>query len=146
MKHSRHTRPNAKLNSQMNVVPYIDVMLVLLIIFMAITPIVTTGVSISLPKERTQNIAIDHSLPVIVALDAQGDLYLSYENHLDQAIDEPSLTAQLSTLTKTNPDLQVLVNADGSNNYKALMHLLALLQQLGVQKIALVAQEPPKKP
>lgn len=145
MKHSRHTRPNAKLNSQMNVVPYIDVMLVLLIIFMAITPIVTTGVSISLPKERTQNIAIDHSLPVIVALDAQGDLYLSYENHLDQAIDEPSLTAQLSTLTKTNPDLQVLVNADGSNNYDALMHLLALLQQAGVQKIALVAKEPPKQ-
>lgn len=139
--YARHKKP---LNSEMNVVPYIDVMLVLLIIFMVTTPMLTTGVEVDLPKERTHAITTDTSLPVIVTLDKDGMLFLSYDTVIDEPMTSTALIDKLSTLAEQNitsdgtSSLQVMVNADASNQYRAIMGLMAGLQQAGISKIGLL--------
>lgn len=143
---SRYARPKKPLQSEMNVVPYIDVMLVLLIIFMVAAPMLTTGVAVDLPKEHTQNIQKDNQLPVIVSLKADGSLFLSYDSTLDEPMTEESLIAKLSTLnakhSQDNTSLQVLVNADADNQYRAIMQLMASLQQAGIEKVGLLTDKP----
>lgn len=145
MKHTPYARHKKPLNSEMNVVPYIDVMLVLLIIFMATAPMLTTGVEIDLPKEKTQSISKENHLPVIVSLRADGSLFLSHDTVIDEPITEEALMNKLAELAKNTTDatgqstLQVMVNADASNEYRAIMHLMAGLQQAGISKIGLLS-------
>lgn len=150
MKNSPYTRHKKNLNADMNVVPYIDVMLVLLIIFMAVAPMLTTGVEIDLPKEKTTSISKENQLPVIVSVRADGSLFLSYETKIDEPMTKEALVAKLSELAKNsqNPDgtssLQVMVNADANNQYRTIMSVMASLQQAGVSKIGLLSSPPPK--
>lgn len=139
----RHKKP---LNSDMNVVPYIDVMLVLLIIFMVAAPMLTTGVEVNLPKESTQNIQKDHQLPIIVSLRADGSLFISYNSTIDEPITEDALMDKLITLTQNPSDEttspQVLINADADNEYRRIMHLMASLQSAGISKVGLLTDQP----
>lgn len=151
MRHAPFARHKPPLNSEMNVVPYIDVMLVLLIIFMITAPMLTTGVSVDLPKERTQSITKDSQLPVIVTLDKEGNIFLSSQNAVNEPVTADDLVSRLSALAKDSTDesgtstLQVLVNADESNEYRTLMALMAKLQQAGIGKIGLLTQNPPRQ-
>lgn len=144
--YARHKKP---LNSEMNVVPYIDVMLVLLIIFMVTAPMLTTGVEIDLPKEKTQNIAKDDKqLPVIVSLNKDGELFLSHDTVIDEPMTEQALLEKLASLAKAQQGddgkstLQVMVNADANNEYRAIMHLMANLQKAGISKVGLLTDNP----
>lgn len=144
--YARHKKP---LNSEMNVVPYIDVMLVLLIIFMVTAPMLTTGVEIDLPKEKTQNIAKDDKqLPVIVSLNKDGELFLSHDTVIDEPMTEQALLDKLADLAKAQQGddgkstLQVMVNADANNEYRAIMHLMANLQKAGISKVGLLTDNP----
>lgn len=145
MKTSPYTRTKKPLNSDMNVVPYIDVMLVLLIIFMIATPMLTTGVDITLPKEQTKPLMNNKQLPVIVSLKADGSLFLSYDSTLDQAVNKSELIETLSTLAKPTQDpdstssLQVLINADANSEYRTIMNLMASLQQIGITNVGLLS-------
>lgn len=138
---ARHKKP---LNSEMNVVPYIDVMLVLLIIFMVTAPVLTTGVEINLPKEQTMTISHDKKLPIIISLKANGDLFMSYESTVDEQVDVQLLQERVQNLLNDsqNPDgtsdLLVMINADADNQYRDIMSLMANLQQLGVSKVGLL--------
>lgn len=151
MRHTPYARPKKSLNSDMNVVPYIDVMLVLLIIFMVTAPMLTTGVEVDLPKEKTQGIKKDSELPVIVSLKADGELFLSHDTKIDEPITEEALLEKISALAKKSigndgkSQLQVMVNADAKNEYRAVMRLMANLQQAGVSKIGLLADSPQTK-
>jgi biopolymer transport protein TolR len=84
-----------KLNASMNVVPYIDVMLVLLVIFMVTAPMLTTGVDIDLPKAQTKSLQQGTQLPVIVSLKSDGQLYLSTQDKTDEPMSEEALIATL---------------------------------------------------
>ena len=146
MKPSPYARKKVALNSDMNVVPYIDVMLVLLVIFMVTTPMLTTGVDVDLPKEQTKTIT-QSQLPVIVSLTGSGEIFISYENNIDVPISEPELIDILSNLqAKGKADglqpLQVMINADQNNQYGAIMGLMANLQQAGIQKVGLLTGAP----
>ena len=146
MKPSPYARKKVALNSDMNVVPYIDVMLVLLVIFMVTTPMLTTGVDVDLPKEQTKTIT-QSQLPVIVSLTGSGEIFISYENNIDVPISEPELIDTLSNLqAKGKADglqpLQVMINADQNNQYGAIMGLMANLQQAGIQKVGLLTGAP----
>ena len=126
--------------------PYIDVMLVLLVIFMVTTPMLTTGVDVDLPKEQTKTIT-QSQLPVIVSLTGSGEIFISYENNIDVPISEPELIDTLSNLqAKGKADglqpLQVMINADQNNQYGAIMGLMANLQQAGIQKVGLLTGAP----
>lgn len=142
--YARHKKP---LNADMNVVPYIDVMLVLLIIFMAVSPMLTTGVDVNLPSEKTANIAQNELTPVIVSLKKDGSLYISSEQALDKAVSEQELSDTLKTLSNSaksaqKGELQVFINADKDNNYDKVMHLMALIQGAGITKVGLLSDAP----
>lgn len=143
MKNS-YARAKKPLNSEMNVVPYIDVMLVLLIIFMVTAPMLTTGVEVNLPSEKTSNITKSELTPVIVSLTKDGELFVSHERAIDQAISESELSALLTDMAQANmgesgSQLQVLINADKDNAYEAVMHVMALVQGAGVTKVGLLS-------
>lgn len=143
MKNS-YARAKKPLNSEMNVVPYIDVMLVLLIIFMVTAPMLTTGVEVNLPSEKTSNITKSELTPVIVSLTKDGELFVSHERAIDQAISESELSALLTDMAQANMgesggQLQVLINADKDNAYEAVMHVMALVQGAGVTKVGLLS-------
>ena len=146
MRHSPYRREKKALNAEMNVVPYIDVMLVLLVIFMVTVPMLTTGVDVDLPKEQT-NAMSQNQLPVIISLTTSGEIFISYENNIDMPISEPELINTLSNLQMQNnnagePPIQVMINADQNNQYGAIMALMANLQQAGIQKVGLLTVSP----
>lgn len=146
MKPSPYSRKKSPLNAEMNVVPYIDVMLVLLVIFMVTAPMLTTGVDVDLPKEQTTSMS-QNQLPVIVSLTASGEIFISYENNIDMPVSEPELINTLSNLqvqsnNETGQPLQIMINADQNNQYGAIMALMANLQQAGIQKVGLLTGAP----
>lgn len=149
---NRYARAKSALKSDMNVVPYIDVMLVLLVIFMVTAPMLTTGVEVNLPSEKTSNIAKNELTPVIVSLQKNGQLFISYEHAIDKKISEEELAHILSDLNRQHSSdegsqVQVMINADKDNQYSAIMHLMAIIQKTGITKIGLLSegQVVPKK-
>ena len=146
MKQSPYRREKKALNAEMNVVPYIDVMLVLLVIFMVTAPMLITGVDVDLPKEQTNTMS-QSQLPVIVSLTGNGEIFISYESNVDLPVSEPELINTLSNLQTQNSDagaspVQVMINADQNNKYGAIMTLMATLQQAGIQKVGLLTGAP----
>lgn len=146
MKQSPYRREKKALNAEMNVVPYIDVMLVLLVIFMVTAPMLITGVDVDLPKEQTNTMS-QSQLPVIVSLTDSGDIFISYENNVDLPISEPELIDTLANLQSQSSNVgaqpvQVMINADQNNQYGAIMTLMATLQQAGIQKVGLLTGAP----
>ena len=146
MKQSPYRREKKALNAEMNVVPYIDVMLVLLVIFMVTAPMLITGVDVDLPKEQTNTMS-QSQLPVIVSLTDSGDIFISYENNVDLPISEPELIDTLANLQNQSSNVgaqpvQVMINADQNNQYGAIMTLMATLQQAGIQKVGLLTGAP----
>lgn len=144
MKPNPYARKKAALNADINVVPYIDVMLVLLVIFMVTAPMLTTGVDVDLPKEKT-NMLKQSQLPIIVTLTGSGEIFVSYESNVDLPISEPELIDTLVNLQSQGAEgeaLQVMINADQNNQYGAVMGLMASLQQAGIQKVGLLTGAP----
>ncbi|GAF58989.1 MULTISPECIES: protein TolR [unclassified Psychrobacter] len=146
MKQSPYRREKKALNAEMNVVPYIDVMLVLLVIFMVTAPMLITGVDVDLPKEQTNTMS-QSQLPVIVSLTDSGDIFISYEDNVDLPISEPELIDTLANLQSQSSNVgaqpvQVMINADQNNQYGAIMTLMATLQQAGIQKVGLLTGAP----
>ena len=142
------SRPQ-KLNAGMNVVPYIDVMLVLLVIFMVTAPMLTTGVDIDLPKAQTKSLQQGTQLPVIVSLKSDGQLYLSTQDKTDEPMSEEVLIATLNNLQSQpqyqfdgKPNVNVMINADQNNQYGDIIQLMANLQQAGIQKVGLLTAPP----
>ena len=138
-----------KLNAGMNVVPYIDVMLVLLVIFMVTAPMLTTGVDIDLPKAQTKSLQQGTQLPVIVSLKSDGQLYLSTQDKTDEPMSEEVLIATLNNLQSQTqyqfdgkPNVNVMINADQNNQYGDIIQLMANLQQAGIQKVGLLTAPP----
>lgn len=154
MNPSPYSRANARrINANMNVVPYIDVMLVLLVIFMVTAPMLTTGVDIDLPKAQTKALSQGSQLPVIVSMDAQGKLFVSYQSTADKPVSRRELIATLQELQDLpeyqvdgKPQLNVMINADQHNPYGDIMQLMASLQQAGIQKVGLLTAPPKKQP
>lgn len=146
MKANPYSRPNTrKVNANMNVVPYIDVMLVLLVIFMVTAPMLTTGVDVDLPKAQTKAISQGTQLPVIVSLKSSGELYVSYQDKTDAPMRQDEMISTLQQLQSLpeyqsdgKPNLNVMINADQQNQYGDIMQLMASLQQAGIQKVGLL--------
>ena len=131
--------------AEINVVPYIDVMLVLLVIFMITTPLLSQGVNVDLPHATSKPIATKKEEPIIVSIDAKGTYYLNISATPDQAIDASDLTSQvMAALQATNhagnEPRQVLVKGDQSVDYGKVMQAMVLLQQAGVSGVGLITQ------
>jgi biopolymer transport protein TolR len=130
--------------AEINVVPYIDVMLVLLIIFMITAPLLSQGVRVDLPEASTKALSIDQPEPIIVSIDAKGNYYLNIAHNSDQSIAANELfnrvAAELRLPQNTKRD--VLIKGDRGVDYGKVVHAMALLQQAGASTIGLMTQEP----
>jgi len=133
------SRRRAKIMAEMNVVPYIDVMLVLLIIFMVAAPLVTQGVKVELPQATAEPVESPVE-PIIVSVDAEGGFHVADGAGEDTPVDAPTLQARVIALRVTRPEAQVLINGDGSVPYQRVVEAMALLQAAGVPGVGLMTQ------
>ncbi|RUL76728.1 protein TolR [Dyella choica] len=133
---ARHKR--LKLKSEINVVPYIDVMLVLLIIFMVTAPMLNANVDVNLPQANAKSLQ-DKKEPVIVSVDNQGHMYLTLGTTKKEPIEADALKVKVGAFVKQNPDVSVLVAGDRDGKYEGVYQVLALLQQAGVAKVGLMS-------
>ncbi len=128
--------------AEINVVPYIDVMLVLLVIFMITTPLLSQGVNVDLPQASAQPITAKQQEPIIVSIDASGSYYLNISPTPDQPLDASALMGQVSTelqaSPKEGPPRQVLVKGDENVDYGKVVQAMVLLQQAGAASVGLV--------
>jgi biopolymer transport protein TolR len=134
---ARHKR--LKLKSEINVVPYIDVMLVLLIIFMVTTPMLNSNVDVNLPQANAKSLQ-DKKDPVIVSVGQDGKLFLTLGTAKKEPIDEEGLKVKVGAFVKQNPDVSVLVAGDRDGKYDGVYQILTDLQQAGVAKVGLMSQ------
>ena len=134
---TRHKR--RKLKSEINVVPYIDVMLVLLIIFMVTAPLLSLSVDVDLPKSQAR--AVDSRKdPVIVTVDAEGRYFLTVQGGKAEPLGGEELGGRLAAFAAQNPDVPVFVAAPGTVEYQKVMDTMALVQAAGVPKVSLMSQ------
>ena len=138
MQHRNRKRPM----SEINVVPYIDVMLVLLIIFMITTPLLSQGVKIDLPQAPSEPLPASDSDPVIVSVDVAGNFFINYGENQDDPVSAEVLINRVSALLKYRPKLPVLVKGDTDVNYGRVVQAMALLQGAGVEGIGLITEPP----
>lgn len=123
--------------AQMNVVPYIDVMLVLLVIFMVTAPMMKAGVPVNMPEADAAPLSINNQQePITITVSREGELFTDTETPVSQA----AVTAFIEQALGSNKKRQVYIKADGSVEYKHLMRAMVAVQQAGAEKIGLMAQ------
>ncbi|MFT5140731.1 MAG: biopolymer transport protein TolR [Lysobacterales bacterium] len=130
--------------SEINVVPYIDVMLVLLVIFMITAPLLNLGVEVELPEADAEPLQTQQNEePLVITVLKNGDLYLNAGGDLDGTtsglIDAESLVTTVSAIVRRNPDIQVLVGGDRAVGYGEVYNAMVLLQKAGVTKVGLMS-------
>jgi len=128
--------------SEINVVPYIDVMLVLLVIFMITAPIVQQGVEIDLPQAAAKTMSPDEAEPVVVSVDKKGDFYLDIGDEPDKPIDAMLMVNRVAAVRQLKPNIPVLVRGDSSVSYGKVIEAMVLLQKAGVEKVGLMTDQP----
>jgi len=137
---SRRRRKGRKLNAEINVVPYIDVMMVLLVIFMITAPMLTQGVNVDLPQAAADPVDDKDSEPVIVTVDAEQNYYIDVGGNPGDAVDALAVKERVSKILTANPGKMLLVRGDKNVNYDAVVQLMVLLQQAGAESVGLVTE------
>jgi biopolymer transport protein TolR len=135
-------RVRRKRMSEINVVPYIDVMLVLLVIFMVTAPLLTQGVKVELPQAASQNIETKGQEPLIVSVDKQGRFFLNIGDKPDQPVDANNLTKRIKAVLRNRQDNTVYVKGDRNVPYGEVVQVMALLKDSGVEHVGLVTRLP----
>ncbi|QYJ88580.1 protein TolR [Shewanella halotolerans] len=129
--------------AEINVVPYIDVMLVLLIIFMVTAPIVTQGVKVDLPQGEAESLPADSKPPVVASIDADGDYYLDIGGASSkEVLDLEEIAVRVSAIIQLEPERPVVVKADRSIPYERVIQLMVTLQKAGVPSVGLMTDSP----
>lgn len=127
--------------SEINVVPYIDVMLVLLIIFMVTAPMLMQGVKVDLPQANAEPVENQDSEPVIVSVDAQGQLFLNLGQE-KQVLSLPTIKDRVAAVMRRNPQKPVLVWGDRAVPYGEVVGVMVALQEAGAPSVGLVTEPP----
>jgi biopolymer transport protein TolR len=130
--------------ADINVVPYIDVMLVMLVIFMVTAPLLTQGVDVDLPQADAEPVPDSDNEPLVVSVDAAGNMYLNVGDAPESPVDADTLVSNIGAVLRRQPGKRVLVRGDHSVDYGAVVATLVLLQQAEIPKVGLVT-EPPER-
>lgn len=133
---SQRRRPIAEIN----VVPYIDVSLVLLIIFMVTAPMLQTGVDVDLPQAEARNLDPNEQLPIIISVKADGSLFLDEGNQVDTPAAENELPNRVSRALNQKPGLSVLIRGDTKVDYGRVVAIMAALKQAGLKQVGLMTR------
>jgi biopolymer transport protein TolR len=128
--------------SEINVVPYIDVMLVLLVIFMITAPLLTQGVAVELPQAEAEPMEGETDEPLVVTVTANGDYYLSVGDAPDDPIDSQALVAKVAAALRHRPKVPIMVRGDKHVEYGKVVVAMALLQKAGAPSVGLITESP----
>ena len=131
--------------SEINVVPYIDVMLVLLIIFMVTAPLLKQGVEVDLPTAPANPLDAESPEPIVITVDKGGTMYLNIALNPDGEISAEALVKQVKAALSREPKRPVMVRGDANGPYQNVVATLVLLQQANVGSVGLVT-DPEEKP
>ncbi len=142
---ARASMTRRRLMSDINVVPYIDVMLVLLVIFMITAPLLTQGVKVELPQAAARSLPPEAKEPLVVTVDRQGRYFVNIGDHPHRPVDAGVLTTRVAAVLKLRPGTRVMVRADERVDYGTVVRVMALLQGAGVPSVGLVTEPPPRR-
>ena len=131
--------------SEINVVPYIDVMLVLLIIFMVTAPLLKQGVEVDLPTAPANPLDAESPEPIVITVDRRGMMFLNIALKPENEIGEEALIKQVKAALSREPERPVMVRGDANGPYQNVVATLVLLQQANVGSVGLVT-DPEEKP
>lgn len=135
-------RQKKRLMAEINVVPYIDVMLVLLIIFMITAPLLTQGVKVDLPQAAAQPLDEQSKEPLVLTVDAAGKYYLDIGGEEDEPVSDEQVLQRVAIVLKRQPGIPVLVRGDKTANYGQVLRAMSLLQQAGAPSVGLLTEPP----
>lgn len=124
---------------EINVTPFVDVMLVLLIVFMVTAPLLTVGVEVDLPKTKAGAINAD-AAPLVVSIKSDGSLYLQ-----ETGVEPQALIPRLKAISNANPDVRIFVRGDRAVSYGEVLSVMGRIQSAGFEKVALVAKLPERQ-
>jgi biopolymer transport protein TolR len=130
----RSSRRSTRPMSDINVTPFVDVMLVLLVIFMVTAPLLTVGVKVDLPKTKASVIEGSDE-PLAISIDAGGNIFLQ-----DTIVDLDALVPRLQAITDNNPDVRIFVRGDQAINYGRVMTVMGRINSAGYKRVALVTK------
>jgi len=139
MSRHRYQRKKRTLMAEINVVPYIDVMLVLLVIFMITAPLLTTGVEVDLPNTEAKGVQAESAQPILLSVSAVGDWYLNLAVDPEKPITEQQTLKLVSEALNAEPNRSVRVAADQSIDYGRVMRAMVALQAAGADKVQLMS-------
>lgn len=135
-------RPPRRLMAEINVVPYIDVMLVLLVIFMITAPLLSQGIEVELPRATSDPVDTTSREPVIVTVDVRGGYYMNVGENPEGGIDADTLVQRVAAVLRRSPDTAVYVRGDKDVRYGRVVAAMSLLQTAGVPRIGLLTTPP----
>jgi len=125
--------------SDINVVPYIDVMLVLLVIFMISAPLMVQGIQVNLPEASSDALPVKNQEPLIVSITQEGTLFLETDSTKGKPLNLSEISDLTSKILEASPGLQVVIRGDGEVKYEKVMTLMATLQISGASDIGLIS-------
>ena len=125
--------------SDINVVPYIDVMLVLLVIFMISAPLMVQGIQVNLPEASSEALPVKNQEPLIVSINQEGTLFLETDSTKGKPLSLSEISDLTSKIFEASPGLQVVIRGDGEVKYEKVMTLMATLQISGASDIGLIS-------
>ncbi len=128
--------------AEINVVPYIDVMLVLLVIFMITAPLLTQGVKVDLPQQDAEPLPAEADDPVVVSVNVAGDFFIDIGEGKNDPVDEDTLLARVAAVLKYKPRTPIMVRGDSNVDYGRVMQAMVLVQRAGAPNVGLITEIP----
>ena len=133
----RHRR---KVMGEINVVPYIDVMLELLVIFLVTAPRLTQGVKVELPQANSNPVEQSSEEPLVVSVNREGKFFLNIGGEADEPLDAQTLSLRVAAMVRLHPKQAVYVRGDDQVPYGRVVEAMALIQQAGVPSVGLLTK------
>ena len=128
-----------KVINEINVVPYVDIMLVLLVIFMVVTPLAVQGLDINLPNTQADEIELEQSQPFVIDVNENGNYFIEEDGDIVQ-VSLGFLEDRFQKVVATNPNIEIIVRGDRETSYQAIADLLGVLQANGAKTFSLATQ------
>ena len=128
-----------KVINEINVVPYVDIMLVLLVIFMVVTPLAVQGLDINLPNTQADEIELEQSQPFVIDVNENGNYFIEEDGDIVQ-VSLGFLEDRFQKVVETNPNIEIIVRGDRETSYQAIADLLGVLQANGAKNFSLATQ------
>ncbi len=133
-------RKKSKINAEMNVVPYIEVMTVLLVIFMLTSPMLTQGVDVNLPQAGAEPVETEDDEPLVVTVDREGQYYINVGGDDRVPISREEVASRVGKVLASAPQKLLLVRGDRDVSYDQVVQLMVLMQQAGAGSVGLVTE------